>query len=412
MSGEGYLEAAVRLGREVAAAAIWSGERCSWVGGMPDEGPGGEIAMTYAAFGPELYGGTAGVGLVLAELAAAGEDAELWRTALGALEQALERAGEVAPSSRLGAYGGQLGVALAAARAGSILGEPKLSERAGGIVAGLDYRTEPLENDLIAGRAGGILALLALQELGVEGATLEQARELGEDLLAAADRGPAGWSWSSPSFPQQRNLTGLSHGAAGVGLALLELSRATGDAVFGEAAEAAFAYERALFDPRARNWPDLREMAADRGREVAPSCATLWCHGAPGIALARLRACELGHRNGCEEEARVALETTVASIRNQIEGGNYSLCHGLAGNAEVVREAEALLGQDAIVIARSVGDAGIERYLETDRLWPLGVYEGQTDSLMLGRAGVAYFYLRLHDPGRPSLLLLRPESFA
>jgi class II lanthipeptide synthase len=412
VSGEAYLEAAVRLGHEVAAAAIWSGERCSWVGGMPDEGPGGEIAMTYAAFGPELYGGTAGVGLVLAELAAAGEEAELRRTALGALEQALERAGEVAPSSRLGAYAGQLGIALAAARAGSILGEPRLGERASGIVAGLDYRAEPLENDLIAGRAGGILALRALHELGVEGATLERARHLGEDLLAAADRGPAGWSWPSPSYPQQRNLTGLSHGTAGIGLALLELHRATGDAAFEEAAEAAFAYERALFDPRARNWPDLRDLGADQPWEAASPCATLWCHGAPGIALARLRACELGHRNGREEEARVALETTVSSIRNQMEGGNYSLCHGLAGNAEVIREAESLLGHDAVTVAHDVGDAGIERYLEADRPWPLGVYEGQTDSLMLGRAGVAYFYLRLHDPGRPSLLLLRPEAFA
>ncbi len=413
MSGEAYLEAAVALGREVAAAAIWSGERCSWVGGMPDEGPGGEIAMTYAAFGPDLYGGTAGVGLVLAELAVACEDAELRRTALGAVEQALGRVEEIPPSWGLGAYGGRLGIALAAAQVGSTLGEPALAERAGSVVAALDYRTEPLENDLIAGRAGGILALLSLRRLGVEEATLERAVELGEDLLAAADRGQIGWSWPSPSFPQQRNLTGLSHGAAGIGLALLELHRAGGEDGFREAAEAAFAYERALFDPRARNWPDLRQLSLGGWpEEVAPPCATLWCHGAPGIALARLRACELGERNGCEQEARVALETTAAVVKNQLEGGNYSLCHGLAGNAEVLREGESLLGQEASGLARSVADAGIERYLGTGDPWPLGVYEGQTDSLMLGRAGTAYFYLRLHDSKRPSLLLLRPESFA
>jgi hypothetical protein len=29
---------------------------------------------------------------------------------------------------------------------------------------------------------------------------------------------------------------------------------------------------------------------------------------------------------------------------------------------------------------------------------------------MVGRAGTAYFYLRLHDPERPSVLLPRPES--
>jgi lantibiotic biosynthesis protein len=412
MSGDPYLEAAVRLGREVAAAAIWSGGRCSWIGGMPDEGPGGMV-MTYTAFGPDLYGGTAGVGFVLAEIFAASGEAEpeLRRTALGAIEHALSRADEPAPPVRLGAYGGQLGIALGAARVGAGLGEPSLIERAGELVEALDYEDEPLENDLIAGRAGGILALLALREIGVEEATLERAVRLGGDLLAVAEQEEAGRSWPTPSAPDQRNLTGLSHGAAGVGAALLELHRASGEDRFRAAAEEAFDYERSLYDSKARNWPDLREDAL-RGwpGEATPPCSTLWCHGAPGIALSRLRACELGARNGCEQEARQALETTAAAVRAQIADGNYSLCHGLAGNAEVLAEGDRLLGGTE-ALTRRVADAGIERYLETDALWPLGVYDGQSDSLLVGRAGTAYFYLRLHDPGRPAVLLLRPESF-
>lgn len=409
-----YLDAALRLGREIAAAAIWSGERCSWVGGMPDEGPGGRILMTYSSFGPELYGGTAGVGLALAELFDAGgeEEPELRRVALGALEHGLARASEVAPPSRLGAYAGQLGIALCAARAGRVLGEASLVERAGKLVGGLDYETEPLENDLIAGRAGGILALLSLRELGVAEATPERATMLGEGLLAVADRDGEGWSWPSLASPEGRNLTGLSHGAAGIGVGLLELHRASGEARFRAAAAEAFAYERSLFDPQARNWPDLRELVLrDWPADVAPPCATLWCHGAPGIALSRLRACELGDRNGCEEEARVALETTTASLRHQLDSGNYSLCHGLAGNAEVLAEGAALFEGEP-PLAHEVATAGIERYLEADAPWPLGVHDGQTDSLLVGRAGTAYFYLRLHDPKRPSVLLLRPESFA
>lgn len=413
MSGDPYLEAAVRLGREIAAAALWSGKRCSWIGGMPDEGPAG-VVMTYAAFGPDLYGGTAGVGFVLAEIhvASGGDEPELRRTALGAIEHALSRADELAPQGRLGAYGGQLGVALCAARVGAGLDEPGLIERAGELVAALDYEAEPIENDLIAGRAGGVLALLALRELGVEEATPERAITLGSGLLAAADRDEEGWSWPTPSAPEQRNLTGLSHGAAGIGLALLELHRASGEEDFRDAADAAFAYERSLYDAGARNWPDLREHAL-RGwpGEAPPPCSTLWCHGAPGIALSRLRAGELGARNGCEGEARQALGTTAAAVRAQLDGGNYSLCHGLAGNAEVLAEGESLLEDDAAALARDVADAGIERYLEADAPWPLGVYDGQSDSLMLGRAGTAYFYLRLHDPDRPSVLLLRPESF-
>ncbi len=413
MSAEGYLDAALRLGGEIAAAAIWSGERCTWVGAAPDEGPGGTVAMTYASFGPDLYGGTAGVGLVLAELfdAGGGEEPELRRVALGALEHALTRADDLPAPARLGVYGGRLGIALCAARAGRVLAVPGLAERAGELVGGLDYVTEPLENDLIAGRTGGVLALLALRELAVEAATLERAVKLGEDLVAAADRDQTGWSWPSPSSPDDRNLTGLSHGAAGVAVALLELHRAGGGAEFRAAAEAAFAYERSLYDPQARNWPDLREFVL-RGRpdDAAPPCATLWCHGAPGIALTRLRACELGGPEECEEEARLALETTAAALGREMVAGNYSLCHGLTGNAEVIAEGAAWFGGEP-ALAHEVAAAGIERHLETGAPWPLGVYDGQTDGLFVGRAGTAYFYLRLHDPRRPSLLLPRPESF-
>jgi lantibiotic modifying enzyme len=415
MSEPAYLDAAFRLGEEIAAAAIWSGDRCSWVGGMPEEGPAGP-AMTYAAFGPDLYGGSAGVGLVLAEVfdAAGRADPELRRTALGALEHALTRASELTSSARLGAYAGQLGIALCAARAGSVLGEPSLGERAGRIVAGLDYETEPLENDLIAGRAGGVLALLALRRLGVSEATVERAAQLGRGLVAAAEREESACSWPSPAFPEQRNLTGFSHGAAGVAVALLELHKASGESEFRAAGEAGFAYERSLYDRRVHNWPDLREYALrDWPVEAPPPCTTLWCHGAPGIALSRLRARELvGDHDGCEEEARIALNTTAALVRAQLGVGNYSLCHGLAGNAEILAEGAALLGKDTEGLINDVADAGIERYLETDAPWPLGVLEAQSDSLLVGRAGTAYFYLRLHDLTRPSLLLLRPESFS
>jgi lantibiotic biosynthesis protein len=413
MSNDSYLDVALLIGEQVAAAAIWSGDRCSWVGGMPEEGPMG-IAMTYAAFGPDLYGGTAGVGLALAELfaAAGGEHRALRQTALGALEHALARAHELPPPLRLGAYSGQLGVALCAARAGAVLGETALVERAGSLASGLDYGAEPLEQDLMAGRAGGIVALLTLGRLGAADAPLERAAELGRDLIDAAHIDESGWSWATPSLPAQRHLTGLSHGAAGIGAALLELHRATGDGDFRAAAQGAFAYERSLFDPVAGNWPDLREGSL-RGRlpGAPPPCATLWCHGAPGIALARLRALELGAGNGYEPEARQALETTAQSVRAQLAGGNYSLCHGLAGNSEVLSEGTRLLDADAARLPRDVADAGVERYLEPGAPWPGGVYNGHTDSLFLGRAGTAYFYLRLHDPSRPSLLLLRPESF-
>ena len=69
---------------------------------------------------------------------------------------------------------------------------------------------------------------------------------------------------------------------------MLELATATGDKRYREAADAALAYERAVYDPAARNWPDLRNAATSAGGQAM--FATFWCHGAPGGALARLRS--------------------------------------------------------------------------------------------------------------------------
>lgn len=84
-------------------------------------------------------------------------------------------------------------------------------------------------------------------------------------------------------------LCGLSHGASGLGWALLELGAVTGDDRFSNAACEALRYERSWFDDRAGIWPDLREMAP--GEQLAG--APFWCHGAGGIGLVRLRAYQL-----------------------------------------------------------------------------------------------------------------------
>ena len=65
---------------------------------------------------------------------------------------------------------------------------------------------------------------------------------------------------------------------------------------------------------------------------------TFWCHGTPGIALARLRAYEMTGDERYEADAIAALKTTQGSIESALDSwaGNFSLCHGLAGNAEVL----------------------------------------------------------------------------
>jgi lantibiotic modifying enzyme len=394
------LEAAVATARTIVADAVWHERRCSWIGGMPEEGPGSTIAMTYQALGPDLYGGTAGVGLFLAEVAHVCDDPDVRACSLGALRHAASRAGSV---TSVGLYGGRFGIALALAAGGVLLGEDELDEVAQTLAhANLDAGEE---FDLISGDAGAIVALLALGHVLDDASLGDRAVVHGERLLERGTDVDGTLSWQSPTITAKGGLAGFSHGAAGAATALLELAAATGDERYAEAASRAFAYEATLFDDEARNWPDLRESPTQPS-SGAPVFVTFWCHGAPGIALSRLRALELGA--GERAEADIALDTTEAWVDAALRVGlNYSICHGLAGNAEILRE-----GGRAPRLVEAVALRGIETYAARGLRWPSGAHGAPTPSLFLGDAGTGRFYLRLARPELPSLLLLRPDALA
>ncbi len=435
------LEVACAIAHATVKAAVWHERRCGWVGAWPEETARG-VEVTYKALGPDLYGGTAGVGVFLAEVARACDERDVQACAVGALRHAASRVETAEGLTRLGLYGGRGGVALALAYGARLLDEPGLEAAARTIARGVseDSGEDAEEFDLVSGRAGAIVALLALAAVLEEPDYVEHAVEHGDALLAAGRPDRGGRSWRSPHpAAGEPGLAGLSHGAAGVGAALLELAAASGEPRFRSGAVEAFGYERALFDERARNWPDLRESV--RGANGgAPTYSTFWCHGAPGIALSRVRALELearvsggsppGGANGgpaagrasggpaevadtLRAEAAVALETTAAWVRAALDAGSvgWSLCHGVAGNAEIVREGRGL-GPPTSSLAERVAAHGIDRYRAAESGWPGGVQGGATPSLFLGDAGVGRFYLRLARPELPSLMLVRPEAFA
>jgi hypothetical protein len=416
---EPFLQAAVALGSQLVQDAVWWHGRCNWMGAEPDGHTlgSGRVRMTCKALGPELYAGTSGVALFLAELCTATGDGKVRAAALGAIRQALAHCDAVAPVVRFGLYSGWSGIAFAAARVGALLGEPELLHAALRLARRLSAeRQAEREYDLLAGTAGAVATLLILADMLDDASLLHAAARLGDELLQAADKTQAGYSWHSSSFPKQPNLTGFSHGAAGVAYALLELFRATGEPGYRHAAEQAFAYERHWYDEEAGNWPDLRtHLGRRRDARLPLSFATAWCHGAPGIALARLRAYQLSQDETYKAEALAALQTTHTVVAAGLYAGTgtYSLCHGLAGNADILLSGCQVLDQDqaqAAELARDVARTGIERYLLRGREWPCGP-GGETPGLMLGLAGIGYFYLRMHDLSHPSVLMLQHESF-
>jgi hypothetical protein len=392
---------AAQIAEEIVAGTLWHGQECVWLGTTEAVERGRPV---FGTLGPSLYAGAAGIALFLGDVHAVTGDVACRAAALGGIRHALAHAGDIPEPARLGLYTGLPGIAVAAARLAQTLDEPSLLDDALALLATID-QTPARERDLLSGTAGALIALLLLYAATADDDTLiDRAIQLGDQLLEAAWRGTSGSSWRSG----RRALTGLSHGASGIAVALLELAAVSGETRFQDAALAAFAWERRLFDAGEGNWPDLRRVHGPFRRSVRLPFGTSWCHGAPGIALSRLRAAELLDDDQLAAEARVALETTRRAVERGLaeRDASFCLCHGLAGNAEILLDGFQAFGDTALRDAATVvAQAGAERHAASPDSWPSGTFAGQTPGLMLGLAGIGRFYLRLARPELPSILL-------
>jgi lantibiotic modifying enzyme len=333
--------------------------------------------------------------------------------------------------SVLGFYAGSVGIAFASESIGRVLGRPDIAGEARAVARRLlDADPAVQQSDVISGLAGVVPAFLALAERGSGDGLREFAVRLGDELIAKARHHDAmgGWSWGMTAvtpeagFPPDggRDLVGYSHGTAGVAAGLLELYAISGEVRFREAAAQALAYERRWYSPVERNWPDLRSF----GEQPLdpPGYPVAWCHGAAGIGFARLRSFSLTGDAALRSEAEIAIDTTARLLEAMITPGtdqhydqNFSLCHGLGGNADLLIYASEVLAvapetAKFIARARAVGDLGIARHGRGGP-WPCGVPgAGETPGLLIGLAGIGYFYLRLYDPSaNPSALVTDPS---
>lgn len=404
---------AARIADHLCDTAFRHGDRCTWMGMTQDADDDSDLVeFSYGTLGPDLYGGSSGVALFLSEACRRTGDRRWRDTALAGIAHALDRLDTIPPQARIGFYTGHVGVAYAAALIGRSLERADLEAQA---IAVLERLGGPADGDVVAdllsGDTGAISPLLALAVQLDRPALCDLAMRLGRRTAATAIRTDDGWSWplSAGAIEAARPLTGLAHGAAGIGWSLLELGTATGAGEMIEAAHQAFRYENRWFRTAEDNWPDFREEDGDE----APSCVA-WCHGAPGIGLTRLRAVELGF-DAYRADADAAMRTTRSSLadRDTWIDGDFSLCHGRAGLGEALRYASLVLSEPGLAeLVADAAAAGAARFADDPDSWPCGVRRGSNPSLMIGLAGIGYFFLGLADPALPSVLLVRPPGRA
>jgi type 2 lantibiotic biosynthesis protein LanM len=403
---EKLLATARAVGDRLEVLALRDAGDVSWIGLTHTH----ERHWSITPLGMDLYEGLPGVALFLAYLGAMTREERytaLAHDTLTTLRRQVERGRSFITS--IGGFTGWGGLIYTLTHLGTLWNEPALLAEAEAIVEHLPALIEQDELlDITAGAAGCIGSLLSLYRCVPSDRTLAAAIQCGERLIARAQSMEDGLGWVVATTGP-KPLTGFSHGAAGIAWALLELAAFTSEERFRTAACAGIAYERSLFSPEAGNWPDLRDLKTSRqtGDNGKHRFMTAWCHGAPGIGLARLRS--LPHLDDAEirTEIDTALQTTLA----QGFGGNHSLCHGDLGNLELLLQASQVLEDPqwraqvdriAAILLESISRDG----------WlcgtPLGV---GSPGLMTGLAGIGYGLLRLAEPTRvPSVLVLEPPT--
>ena len=396
VSTDDFIVRAMAVGDRLARLAHREGDKASWIGLTTVD----EHRRQLSPSAHDLYDGLPGIILFLGYLSTITKEnryRDLAECGLRSLQAQLDL---LDPSwLGIGGFSGIGGVVYALCHLSIIWSDATLAEMA---ERALEDTSKAIQSDdrldIISGSAGLALAFQSLGALRPSSKVIELQRACGERLLLTARESEKGLGWIGPD--RTAPLTGFAHGNAGIAYSLMAIGEATADPRFWEAAEAAIAYERAVFSPTNGNWPDLREPSRD-------IYATAWCHGAPGIGLARLCSSATLDNPLIGDEIEIALNTTVSKGF----GKTHIVCHGDLGNVDILLQASRVLGEPRWKQHAYDQAAGILNATR-DGTWRFeNALNVESPGLMTGLAGIGYVLLRLADPALvPCVLALEPPK--
>jgi type 2 lantibiotic biosynthesis protein LanM len=399
------IDAASAIGDRLITTAYQDDEFVSWAGLQMVQ----DKRWSVTPLGSDLYSGSGGIAFFLAYLGSVTGDEKyilLARKSLHTIIRQLDevRAAKPQAAFSLGAFSGDSSLIYLLTHLGELWREPARLEKAEQLALSMEPSiVEDKSFDVLGGAAGYLSVLSGLYDLIGGPKILQSAVKCADYLLGKAEPQERGLAWTNGSNIATAPLTGYSHGTAGIAHALLRITAITGDERYREAALGAIAYERSQFLPDQRNWRDWRDLPSNT--DIAPRSMTAWCHGAPGIGLARLKTLALVDDAEARNEIEIALETTA----RRGFGGNHCLCHGDLGNLELLLEAGREPGY-AEWRDVAMRHAGALITFAQQRGWLCSTPNGvETPGLMLGLAGIGYGLLRAADPDAiPSVLTLQP----
>jgi len=398
--------------------------------------PGADLTWQIEPLDHDLYGGLSGMALFFAQIGRIANDREANDRARRCLESAREwfeveyesilpsesldlKNPEPATSSglRVGAFSGGASWVYTLTYLGALWNDDALLDEAVLVSRALaPHIASDKIYDLIGGSAGFLAVLLELGAHRPDAELREIASQAANHLLEQSEWGAdrTAW-WTPPPEVSPTPLTGFAHGASGIAWALMRYSERSPDPRILDLVECAVRFERQSFLREGSGWRDLR---ADR-----PVVPFAWCHGAPGIGLARagmLDCAESVERssdpNGWRDRLHEDLKDAVELTLTHGLGGGHSLCHGTLGNLETVRDGltsgalPTSLHETAQAAVATVTAEVVARLQNGEYKTGVTLVIDQP-GMMLGLAGIGYGLLRAYDPaGVPSILTLSCPS--
>jgi type 2 lantibiotic biosynthesis protein LanM len=394
-----FVSAARAIGDRLSHLALRSTEIANWLGLVQEESGQDSILP----LGLDLYDGLPGVALYLAYLGDIAADESytvLAKSACATFVREVEKNRE--SILWIGGMEGWGGIIYALTHLSVLWEDPTLLKRATEFSEQIPPLIEHDDRlDIVAGAAGCIASLLALNQCSPSPRILDIATQAGEHLLQHAQTMDRGVGWIIPGFPP-RPLPGFAHGCAGIAWALLRLAASTGETRFHTMALAATEHERTLWIAEAGNGQNQRSVDS-----VGASFPTSWCHGAAGVGLARLDTLAV-HDTA---QVRSEIDAAVRIVLARGFGFDHSLCHGDMGLVELLLYTRALLehSDSDAQLEQAAGSVLADIY---EHGWHCGTAQAiETPGLMTGLSGIGYGLLRVAEPLRvPSVLLLMPPQ--
>ena len=353
-----------------------------------------------------LYNGHCGLAVFLAAYGRFCGREEAKKLAYRAIQPIREALSEDPGASPLGAMPVGAGFGLGSLVYGLVLladflADDSLLEDAAKAALLLDRQRleQDLHRDVVLGNAGALLGLLTLFQAKGSTAVLDQAVSCGHLLIGAMiPDGHGGHAWRNG---EGKMGSGFSHGAAGIGFALHQLYRHTGDKALLDAVSQARSFENQLYDPTQERW--LYERPAN---ENMPGLSQVsWCHGAPGIALGRSLLLE--DLPAAAEDAALAARLSADCLPLPAD----HLCCGTMGVVDILLETGSRLNRPEWVAvareaaARTLALADAEGHFQLDVDAP----DWPNLTLFKGLSGIGYTLLRLLYPRQlPCLLRFQP----